>query len=204
MSFDPNAHLTDIKGKQYLEVKWRLVWFREEHPSDEGWGIVTSEKEVTETSARFHAEITDPEGRVVATGTKTETKAGFGDFVEKAETGSIGRALALLGYGTQWCEELEEGERIVDAPVASTPAPTTDDAGRPLTHKELAKQMAALGIRSKADASTRCELAAQYLWDNSEWLELLPAQIAELYEQIALAYQAEREDTQQAAQTEEA
>ena len=27
-----------LRGKDYLEVKWRLVWFREEHPD---WSIET-------------------------------------------------------------------------------------------------------------------------------------------------------------------
>jgi len=121
--FDAKAHISQIKGKDYLEVKWRLVWFRTEHPADSGWAILTEAEEVTETSARYRARIVDPEGRPVATGTKTETKSGFTDFVEKAETGAIGRALALLGYGTQFCgDELDEGARIVDSPVSSPAA----------------------------------------------------------------------------------
>ena len=36
---------------------------------------------------------------------------------EKAETKAVGRALAMLGYGTQFAPELDEGERIVDSPV---------------------------------------------------------------------------------------
>lgn len=31
MSFNAEQHLTSIKGKQYLEVKWRLVWMAAEH-----------------------------------------------------------------------------------------------------------------------------------------------------------------------------
>ncbi len=117
--FDPKAHLMQLKGKDYLEVKWRLMWFREQHPAASGWGIRTVCEEVTEDSARYRAQIVSPEGVIVAEGTKTETKRGFADFVEKAETGAIGRALALCGYGTQFCgDELDEGERIVDSPVA--------------------------------------------------------------------------------------
>ena len=123
MSFNAEQHLTSIKGKQYLEVKWRLVWFREDYPADSGWGILTEPETVTDDAARYRASIVDPDGRTVATATKTETKAGFGDFVEKAETGAIGRALALLGYGTQFCaDELAEGTRIVDSPVEPPPA----------------------------------------------------------------------------------
>jgi hypothetical protein len=31
--FDPAKHLTNLKGSEYLEVKWRLVWLRNEHPT---------------------------------------------------------------------------------------------------------------------------------------------------------------------------
>jgi hypothetical protein len=39
----------------------------------------------------------------------------------KAETKAVGRALAMLGYGTQFAPEMDEGERIVDSPVAKPP-----------------------------------------------------------------------------------
>lgn len=107
--------LLSLRGKEYLEVKYRLVWFREEHPD---WSIETEILSVTENSAYARATIRDETGRIIATSHKYETKQGFPDFIEKAETGSIGRALALIGYGTQFCaDELDEGERIVDAPV---------------------------------------------------------------------------------------
>lgn len=123
MSFNPNEHLISLKGKAYLEVKWRLVWFRMEHPD---WGIKTElvKFDPNERYAIFHATITDENGRIVAEGTKMEDSKGFADYLEKAETGSIGRALGILGYGTQFAPEFDEVDptvanpRIVDAPVA--------------------------------------------------------------------------------------
>jgi hypothetical protein len=107
--------LLNLRGKQYLEVKYRLVWFREEHPT---WSIETQLVSVTDTSAYAKATIRDDTGRIIATSHKFESVQGFPDFIEKAETGAIGRALALIGYGTQFCaDELDEGKRIVDAPV---------------------------------------------------------------------------------------
>lgn len=106
--------LMNLKGKDYLPVQERLIWFREERPL---WSIETQGVNVTDSSAVFRAEVKDEAGRVVSTGHKSETKSGFADFMEKAETGSVGRALAMLGYGTQFCaDELDEGERIVDSP----------------------------------------------------------------------------------------
>src|SRR6266567_1277454 len=77
-----------------------------------------SEKVVKRASgyARYRAVVTDGNGGR-ATGTKSECAASFPDYIEKAETGAIGRALAGLGFGTQFAPELNEEHRIVDAPV---------------------------------------------------------------------------------------
>lgn len=109
--------LLNLKGKEYLEVKYRLVWFREEHPE---WSIETEFLTVTENNAFAKAVVRDEHGRVIATSHKAESLQSFPDFMEKAETGAIGRALALIGFGTQFCaDELDEGERIVDAPATA-------------------------------------------------------------------------------------
>jgi hypothetical protein len=108
--------LLNLRGKEYLEVKYRLVWFREDHPD---WSIETELLSVTDVAASAKATVRDETGRIIATSHKFESVQGFPDFIEKAETGAIGRALALIGYGTQFCaDELDEGARIVDAPVA--------------------------------------------------------------------------------------
>lgn len=109
--------LIDLKGKDYLPVQQRVIWFREEHPKGQ---IETIEVEfnVDKRYARYKAIIRDADGNVLAHATKMESQQGFGDFVEKAETGAVGRALALCGYGTQFtAHELDEADRIVDAPV---------------------------------------------------------------------------------------
>jgi hypothetical protein len=111
--------LLDMRGKDYLQVAHRLVWFREEKPA---WSIETSFEVLTEKDSLAKAVIRDEAGRVISTAHKYEDKAGFSDFREKAETGAIGRALALVGYGTQFCaNDLDEGDRIADAPVQRVP-----------------------------------------------------------------------------------
>lgn len=113
--------LLNLRGKEYLEVKHRIVWLREEHPQ---WSIETELVNVAENSALARAVIKDESGRILATSHKFEDRKGFPDFIEKAETGAIGRACALLGYGTQFCaDELDEGERIVDAPGQAVQRP---------------------------------------------------------------------------------
>lgn len=119
--FNPKDHFLNLKGKQYLPVAPRIAWFREDHAD---WSITT--KPVPELSGAdyctFHAQVCDRNHIVIATAHKTEHEKHFPDFREKAETGAIGRALALCGYGTLFAQELEEpitpaGDiRIVDAP----------------------------------------------------------------------------------------
>ena len=104
----------NLKGREYLQVMWRLVWFREDHPD---WSIDASVLEADEDHAVFKAVICDENGIQKSSGHGSESKRDFGDFLEKAETKAVGRALAMLGYGTQFAPELDEGERIVDSPV---------------------------------------------------------------------------------------
>lgn len=130
MAFNANDKMTKIKGRDYLEVKWRLVWFREEHPD---WDIDTTMLHSDETTAIFACKIYDANGRQVSSGHGSESTKDWGDYIEKAETKAIGRALAMLGYGTQFAPELDEGDRIVDAPVARKKAP----AGARFTDAEV-------------------------------------------------------------------
>jgi hypothetical protein len=114
--FDVKKALIKVQGgKEYLPVAQRLVWFREDHPD---WAIVTEPitVDIEKGYAIFKATVSNAEGKPIGSGTKMETARGFADFTEKAETGAIGRALAVCGYGTQFAPELEEGERIVDSP----------------------------------------------------------------------------------------
>lgn len=113
--FNPKEHLMDLKGKSYLQVMWRLVWFREDKPL---WCIDTNLEQLTENHAVFSAKIYDENGVQKSAGYGSESVKDFRDFIEKAETKAVGRALAMLGYGTQFAPEMDEGERIVDSPVA--------------------------------------------------------------------------------------
>jgi len=112
--------LMNLKGKDYLMVAYRLIWFTEENPS---YDIVTNYLNLTDdqTVAHITVRIFNPEGKLVksASGTKRETKKDFPDHTEKAETGALGRALAMLGYGTQFAiQDLDEGQRLADSPLS--------------------------------------------------------------------------------------
>jgi pyruvate/2-oxoglutarate dehydrogenase complex dihydrolipoamide acyltransferase (E2) component len=114
--FDPNEHLLNLKGKPYLPVMWRLVWLREDAPESR---IVTEMISRTGDEAVFKCEVTRIQDGAVtgsATGWGTETRGDFGDFTEKAETKSIGRALAALGYGAEHDEGFDSSGPAQFAP----------------------------------------------------------------------------------------
>jgi hypothetical protein len=114
-SFDPAKYLSRISGSDYLEVKWRLVWQRDRHPDAE---ISTELVAHEDHAALFCARINLPSGGS-ATGWGSESAGDFRDYLEKAETKAIGRALAALGFGTQFCADHEVGA----SPAAEEPAP---------------------------------------------------------------------------------
>jgi hypothetical protein len=115
--FDPAKYLVKINNRgDYLEVKWRLLWLRTEHPDAV---IETELMRFEQDEAVFRARVSVPGGGS-ATGWGSETSGDFRDYLEKAETKAIGRALAALGYGTQFCQDHEFGATggwVVDAPV---------------------------------------------------------------------------------------
>jgi hypothetical protein len=111
--------LTNLKGKDYLMVAYRIQWFTEEVPM---FHISTHFPVLddTQTIAQVTVVVLNEQGQAVrkAMGTKRETKTDFSDHTEKAETGALGRALIQLGYGTQYAlADLDEGNRIVDSPL---------------------------------------------------------------------------------------
>jgi hypothetical protein len=115
-AFDPTRHLTKVSGRDYLEVKWRLVWLRDTNPDAQ---VETELVQHQNNLAIFRAKVTLSSG-ASATGWGSEGAGDFGDYLEKAETKALGRALAALGFGTQFCPDYDFGaerQRVVDSPV---------------------------------------------------------------------------------------
>nr|BBH94562.1 hypothetical protein KTA_27610 [Thermogemmatispora argillosa] len=179
--FNPSEHLVQIRSgnrgelRDYLPVQWRLVWFRElcpqgtietemvhldlERETEEEYYAYNSETRRNEKMVRrakgfviFRAVVKDGKGGV-ATGTKSEKAASFPDFIEKAETGAIGRALAALGFGTQFAPELDEEHRIVDSPVERPSTATPERAPETVTPAEA--EAATSATRGANAAATR-------------------------------------------------
>lgn len=121
-AFDPTQYLSNFDGKDYLEVKWRLLWLRTEHPDARMTTEIVQHNEES-GFALFRAEVEVPGGGK-ATGWGSETVRDFHDYIEAAETKALGRALAALGYGTQFCHDFDFSAnarpgtlQVVDAPT---------------------------------------------------------------------------------------
>jgi hypothetical protein len=129
--FDPNKYMLKLpktkkvigdngmvkwekKETDYLPVAARIAWFRKDHPY---WSIITEVEQLADKAIVIKAIIKDMTGQIIATARKKETEIGFPDYIEKAETGAIGRALAMCGYGTLQAPEFDEQDRLADAPL---------------------------------------------------------------------------------------
>lgn len=171
MAFSPEQHLRNLKGQQYLDVKWRLMWLREEHPhariSTEMVRLDTEQK-----LAVFKAEVSIPD-KGSATGFGSETERDFPQgWVEKAETKAIGRALAALGFGTQFALELDEGDRVVDSPVAAGPRAARADRSSLKVVAERPGQERAEGRAEGRAESLRAEVVAGLAADHDAAVKL--------------------------------
>lgn len=132
-SFDPTPYVRQLRSRggqtEYLDVKHRLLWLRTEHPDAR---IVTDLVRLDDQSAVFRASVDIPAGGS-ATGHGSETATDFSDYIEKAETKALGRALNALGFGAQFAEnESDEPRSTRPSPdrARNAPPPKSASGGR--------------------------------------------------------------------------
>lgn len=177
----PTSHFTEkgtllplmnLKGKLYLEVKYRILWFHEKYPE----GCITTElvsHDIENGTATFKAIVTNPSSPTkimkVSIGHGMETKSNFRAYFQKAETIAIGRALAHFGIGTTQALELEETpeDTLADAPVerttkvdktnkiSSTEILTSVSKGEETWQKEQEKSLKELKAQARAFAKEK-------------------------------------------------
>lgn len=148
--FNSAEHLIKVKGKDYLPVAWRLVWFREAHPDGSIETIVLP----SDVMYLVRAIVRSGVGEVIATAHGTapfkapniggKPAVWTGRELEKAETAAMGRALAVAGFGTQWtASELDDSEHLADSPIGDdeeSPAPPAPSQRRALPKRAAPKK----------------------------------------------------------------
>ena len=95
---------TNIKGKEYVEVNQRLLYFRNEQ-AYAGWSLESELIDLQPDRCCIRAVIRDNEGRIRATGhaseDRTSSMVNKTSYVENCETSAWGGALANLGIGIE-------------------------------------------------------------------------------------------------------
>ena len=122
--------LLELQGKPYLQPAHRLIWFLEENS---GWAITASYLPCPDGYVLAEVSIKDGSGFERA---RAHSLYKFEENAyESAETGAMGRALAWLGYGTQFAGN--EIPKVVDSPVpavqknyAPSKTPTIDSMAK--------------------------------------------------------------------------
>jgi hypothetical protein len=150
--FNPAEKLIKLQGKDYLQVRDRLLWLREAQPD----AVVETEIvafDIEKEWAIVRATVTLSTG-ARATGMAFQRPTGIAkDFVANGETSAIGRALGALGFGTQFAIEFDQPDgQVVDSPIAPRPAPAAASTAGPASEaqrawyfKMMAKQSIAEG-----------------------------------------------------------
>lgn len=108
-AFDPAQHLRTLEdGSEYLDARWRLVWFLESHSE---YTITSNLVHLSARLAVVKVTITLPGGRT-AEGLGMASAHDVYRHVETAQTHALARALAMLGFGTESALDFE-----TDAPA---------------------------------------------------------------------------------------
>jgi hypothetical protein len=131
--FNPTEHFIKFQGRDYLPVTARLAWLVSAYPS---YSITTLvDTDVKPPRATAHVRIYKDDGTLLreATAIKVGAGAGAANTPMGVETGAVGRALGMLGFGTmQAGEDFEEdGEvmgGIADSPVERKAPPVASRA----------------------------------------------------------------------------
>jgi len=140
--FDPSGYIRTVKytnsktgevtERKILDTAPRLAWFRSDYPIESGWQILTEMIGGIDQGALVKATIVSPTGVTVAMAYRQVLKTAFANYIEKAETQAIGRALERCGYGCAYALSLEPEEGEGEA----------DEAGGAMTKTEAQPRVA--------------------------------------------------------------
>ena len=140
----------DIKGKDYVPVTERLLYFRQHYPD---WRITTEIIKLDQQFVLMKASVIDSEGitRTTAHAYEKENSSFINktSYIENCETSAVGRALGIMGIGID--TSLASADEVANAVEnqkkqrqrpKSNPKPKTIGKGRGL---ELVDRIEAAG-----------------------------------------------------------
>ena len=118
----------ELKGKQYAEVKERVIAFRRVHPL----GQIITDLSFTDNYVNCEAVIFDENGVMLAKGHAREyLKNPYA--LERAETSSIGRGLGFCGFGINTSIASADDMQEVDKPSEIFDEPPVEELVKKVT-----------------------------------------------------------------------
>jgi hypothetical protein len=147
---------TNIKGKPYVEVVERLKYFRANFADH---SLTTEVVQLTPDFCVLNAIITDPMGRIVASGMAQEDRTSSAinktSYVENCESSAWGRALGNFGIG------LEVSIATADEMAMAIEKQQALDDIRMKYHQQLMAKV--------SDPNERYKLEARENWDIAKY-----------------------------------
>lgn len=155
---------TNIKGKEYVEVNQRLLYFRTA-TEFQGWSLETEILSSTDQSCIMRAIVRNQEGRIMATGhaqeDRTSSMINKTSYVENCETSCWGRVMANLGIGITPEIGIASAEEVEMAIAKQAlPVPVSGFAG-PLPEPEAKRAMRQQAPLKKVSAPSEAEQEAK-------------------------------------------
>jgi hypothetical protein len=152
---------TNIKGKEYVEVNQRLLFFRKESKY-EGWSIHNEIVAVDSESCIIKCSILDQTNRLIATAhaqeDRTASHINKTSYIENCETSALGRALAMLGIGIE--TSIASSNEVNMAIAKQEQQQKTDAAGTESVFTKAVMYIS--GAQDKEERANRFEITIKH------------------------------------------
>lgn len=146
---------TNIKGKAYVEVSQRILYFRTA-PEYRGWSMETELISYDDQSCIIRAVAKNPDGRIMAVGHAQEDRSSSminkTSYIENGESSAWGRCLANLGIGieTSIASAEEVDMAIAKQNLSARPQPSTAPRPAPQPQETRSEAVKADDVYQKA------------------------------------------------------
>ena len=175
----------DIKGKAYVQVNTRVVAFRKLFPM----GCITTDIVSLENGVVvMKATVMDEKGTILGTGyayeKETSSFINKTSYIENCETSAVGRALAMIGIGTD--ASMCSAEELVNA-ITNQNKPEEEKKPEAKQKKPESGQKKAEAESKKIENSVISEVKVKALLARCDKEGVEPAKILKLYKVNSMA-----------------